>query len=269
MKQYMLCALAAAVIANTAAPMQYVYADDTFESGDKIVGDVEIGDFDLPEEPEVSVEPAPDVTVDEGEDETIPITPEEPEITVDVDIDVIKPEEEPVISIEEEGTKPTPEEEETVIVYEPESSEKEDDTFESSDKVVGDVEIGDFDLPEATPSEPEVTPGEVSTPSNPEETVSTPSTATPSEPERSSSGHSGGGGGGSSYHKEETPSENPVSEPVVTPEIDTVTPTPVSKEESYELPPTGDNSIAFAGINGIAGIGLALLSLFKRKRKIT
>ena len=269
MKQYMLCALAAAVIANTAAPVQYVYADDTFETGDKIVGDVEIGDFDLPEEPEISVEPAPDITIDAGKDETTPITPEEPEITVDVDIDVIEPEEEPVISIEEEETKPAPEEEETVIVYEPESSDREDDTFDSSDKIVGDVEIGDFDQPEATPSEPEVTPGEVSTPSTPEETVSTPSAATPSEPERSSGGHSGGGGGGSSYYREETPSENSVSEPVVTPEIDTVTPTPVSKEESDELPPTGDNSIAVAGINGISGIGIALLSLFKRKRKTT
>ena len=86
MKQYMLCALAAAVIANTAAPVQYVYADDTFETGDKIVGDVEIGDFDLPEEPEISVEPAPDITIDAGKDETTPITPEEPEITVDVDM---------------------------------------------------------------------------------------------------------------------------------------------------------------------------------------
>ena len=140
--------------------------NESFETSDKISGDIEIGDFDLPEEPEITVEDNTETVIIEEKDEVVDIfTETDTDIEVEVDVEDIMTEPSVVI---------------TVIVYDDVEIQEEESSFETSDKIVGEVEIGDFDLPE-TPEEPEVVPPTPVEPEQPEEIPSEPEQ--PEEPE--------------------------------------------------------------------------------------
>ena len=62
--------------------------NESFETSDKISGDIEIGDFDLPEEPEITVEDNTETVIIEEKDEVVDIfTETDTDIEVEVDVD--------------------------------------------------------------------------------------------------------------------------------------------------------------------------------------
>lgn len=159
--------------------------NESFETSDKISGDVEIGDFDLPEEPEITVEDNTETVIIEEKDEVVDIfTETDTDIEVEVDVEDIMTE--PSVVIDEEQETIPEADDNTVIVYDDVEIQEEESSFETSDKIVGEVEIGDFDLPE-TPEEPEVVPPTPVEPEQPEEIPSEPEQPeepeTPQEPE--------------------------------------------------------------------------------------
>ena len=160
--------------------------NESFETSDKISGDVEIGDFDLPEEPEITVEDNTETVIIEEKDEVVDIfTETDTDIEVEVDVEDIMTEPSVSVVISEQETVPEADDN-TVIVYDDVEIQEEESSFETSDKIVGEVEIGDFDLPE-TPEEPEVVPPTPVEPEQPEEIPSEPEQPeepeTPQEPE--------------------------------------------------------------------------------------
>ena len=153
--------------------------NESFETSDKISGDIEIGDFDLPEEPEITVEDNTETVIIEEKDEVVDIfTETDTDIEVEVDVEDIMTE--PSVVIDEEQETIPEADDNTVIVYDDVEIQEEESSFETSDKIVGEVEIGDFDLPE-TPEEPEVVPPTPVEPEQPEEIPSEPEQ--PEEPE--------------------------------------------------------------------------------------
>lgn len=209
----------------------------SFETSDKVTGDVEVGDFDLPEEPE---EPETPVEPEQPEEPETPVEPEEPETPVEPE----QPEE-PETPVEpeqpEEPEKPV-QPEEPEIPVEPEQPE----TPEEPEKP---------EQPEE-PAKPE-TPEQPEQPDKPEVPV-TP--ATPSDAQRDDhdddgpSGHYHGGHTTTVIRTvEPTPVEfevepQPVPDPVLTdlPKLPPVTET--------ALPKTGDNSDILGAIFVISGI---------------
>lgn len=158
--------------------------NESFETSDKVSGNVEIGDFDLPEKPEIAVEDNTETVIIEKKDEVIDITSEtDTDIEVEVDEDIVT---EPSVVINEEQEAVTEADDNTVIIYDDTEIQEEESSFETSDKIVGEIEIGDFDLPE-TPEEPEVVPPTPVEPDQPEEIPSEPEQPeepeTPQEPE--------------------------------------------------------------------------------------
>ena len=161
--------------------------NESFETSDKISGDVEIGDFDLPEEPEITVEDNTETVIIEEKDEVVDIfTETDTDIEVEVDVEDIMTEPSVSVVISEQETVPEADDN-TVIVYDDVEIQEEEFSFETSDKIVGEVEIGDFDLPEEGSEEPEVVPPAPEKPEQPEEIPSEPEEPvepeTPQEPE--------------------------------------------------------------------------------------
>lgn len=158
-------------------------SSDTFETSDKNVGEVEVGNFEKSDAPEVTHEEIEDDNVSE-EVSSVDVTVEvgtDAEIEVSVDMEIVEETEEVTLSFEE-GKEATPviKENPNIIFDEPVQSSN-DLIFESSDKIVGEIEIADFQRPEKPDAEPEVVPPTPVEPEKPE--VVEPEKPQPEEPQ--------------------------------------------------------------------------------------